>query len=236
MDGLKKTQWISLFVVSLAFLATPGLSQAQFLRNLSTGDYGQDVLQLQKMLNLLPVTQLADSGPGSPSNETRYFGDVTKQAVIRFQELYSNTILAPVGLSKGTGFVGPSTRTKLNQLESSAKNISVSPKVVSSPATSANSNSPSPAVPKIESISPAVISNQETVTITGTGFTDANTIHFGPDQFVASSEDGTTIQFRLDSSIPVYQDNQSGSISLPIWAYLENSSGASNYITVNYTP
>lgn len=47
---------------------------------------------------------------------TGIFGNLTKSAVIRFQEKYKNEILAPVGLEKGTGFVGERTRGKINQI------------------------------------------------------------------------------------------------------------------------
>ena len=47
---------------------------------------------------------------------TGYFGSLTRSAVIRFQEKYKSEILLPFGLSSGTGFVGSSTRQKINQL------------------------------------------------------------------------------------------------------------------------
>jgi peptidoglycan hydrolase-like protein with peptidoglycan-binding domain len=47
---------------------------------------------------------------------TGNFFNLTLQAVIRFQEKYASEILTPLGLQKGTGYVGPATRQKLNQL------------------------------------------------------------------------------------------------------------------------
>ena len=47
---------------------------------------------------------------------TGNFLNLTRSAVIRFQEKYRNEILTPFGLKKGTGFVGPLTRAKINQL------------------------------------------------------------------------------------------------------------------------
>jgi len=47
---------------------------------------------------------------------TGYFGSLTRSAVIRFQEKYKSEILTPLGLSAGTGFAGPATRIKINQL------------------------------------------------------------------------------------------------------------------------
>lgn len=44
------------------------------------------------------------------------FFTLTQQAVIRFQEKYASEILSPVGESRGTGFVGSSTRAKINEL------------------------------------------------------------------------------------------------------------------------
>ncbi len=45
-----------------------------------------------------------------------WFGPLTKKAVIRFQETYTDDILASWGLIKGTGFVGQITRTKINEI------------------------------------------------------------------------------------------------------------------------
>ncbi len=97
-------------------ISTSPCEGVSFYRNLRFGSFGKDVKCLQYILNQDPETKLADSGFGSPGNETFYFGPLTKTAVIKFQEKYKKEILAPWGLEKGTGFVGPTTRKKLNQL------------------------------------------------------------------------------------------------------------------------
>ena len=82
--------------------------KAEILRNLTVGNTGDDVTTLQQFL--------LDEGVYPEGLITGYFGSLTKQAVIRFQEKYMGEVLTPVGLSKGTGFFGSSTRAKLNEL------------------------------------------------------------------------------------------------------------------------
>lgn len=101
----------------LIFTLAPFLAMAQSLtpisRNLKLGDSGEDVLSLQRILNLDPQTSVSSVGPGSPGMETRFFGFLTHAAVVRFQEKYAAEVLAPVGLARGSGFVGPLTRGKM---------------------------------------------------------------------------------------------------------------------------
>ncbi len=78
----------------------------KFLKNLRLGMKNSDVLELQN--------RLISEGFLTASSSTGYFGQITKRAVITYQEKFISNILTPLSLEKGTGFVGPYTRGKLN--------------------------------------------------------------------------------------------------------------------------
>ena len=94
---------------------TFSFSCSKFERNLRFGMRGEDVKCLQQFLK--------SQGPEiyPEGLVTGYFGPLTFSAVKRFQQKYWQEILAPWGLTKDqpTGFVGPTTRAKINQLLSS---------------------------------------------------------------------------------------------------------------------
>ena len=87
-----------------------------FTRDLTVGSSGSDVKKLQEFLNSDSSTLVAISGAGSKNQETNYFGPATKSAVAKFQNKYASEVLAPYGLTSGTGYFGPSTRSKANQV------------------------------------------------------------------------------------------------------------------------
>ncbi len=85
-------------------------------RNLFTGVSGTDVQELQRWLNANGFT-VSVTGAGSLGQESTYFGSRTRAAVIKMQNHYKAEVLSPVGLNYGTGYVGPSTREFLRNLD-----------------------------------------------------------------------------------------------------------------------
>lgn len=84
--------------------------QAAFEQSLQLGVSGNSVKCLQVFL----------SGQGKDiypeAIVSGFFGQLTKQAVIRFQQKYANEILTPLGLKFSTGIVGPATLAKIKTL------------------------------------------------------------------------------------------------------------------------
>ena len=89
---------------------------AKFAKSFDIGSRDPEVKEVQRFLNRFPETRIAESGPGSPGQETDYFGALTAQVVKRFQEKYAEEILKPVGLTNATGYWGAATRAYANEL------------------------------------------------------------------------------------------------------------------------
>lgn len=111
-----KRVFILLPVAILSFVFVANAEQFVFNRNLKLGMVGEDVRQLQILLNKDNDTKVVSQGIGSPGQESTYFGTLTQKAVIRYQEKFADKILKPNGLNLGTGIVGKSTRAVLNEM------------------------------------------------------------------------------------------------------------------------
>jgi peptidoglycan hydrolase-like protein with peptidoglycan-binding domain len=88
--------------ISTASTTTP--ASFTFSRNRQLNDEGPDILSLQRFLNVHGY-QVAASGPGSPGNETDFFGTATFAALKKFQK--ANNVPT-------TGYFGPLKRALIN--------------------------------------------------------------------------------------------------------------------------
>lgn len=106
---------VTAFALALSVLAAfpTGSAHAQstcsFTRDLYVGvSAGEDVRCLQRFLNASGFT-IAASGVGSSGSETTIFGELTRQAAIRWQTAQ--------GIGPATGTWGPASRGKYNALK-----------------------------------------------------------------------------------------------------------------------
>lgn len=203
---------VSILLLLLLLIPFSFLSSAPvFLHNLQQGDSGSEVLELQKVLNSDPRTQIALTGPGSPGQETNYFGRLTREAVKKFQSLYEEEILGASGIAMPTGNVGPLTRAKLNSLVSTGTS-NTSPLVVS-PLLEI------PITPKVFGVLPLSARPGAEITIYGEGFLPSGNKIILSENYVienTASPDGYKIIFTLPLDIPhdsynLWVENQNGS-------------------------
>lgn len=102
---LAYTKEIRVIVASVPFVDD---FKYHFTKKMQKGAAGAEVVALQHALKL----EACFSYP----TFTGYYGDLTATAVTKFQEKYKADILTPIGLTHGTGIVGPATLKKLNEL------------------------------------------------------------------------------------------------------------------------
>jgi len=86
-----------------------------FNKNLKFGMINEDVRRLQKAFNMDPATMVARSGVGSSGKETNIFGNLTREAVKKFQIKYG-IVSSGDENTTGFGFVGPKTRQKIAEV------------------------------------------------------------------------------------------------------------------------
>ncbi|OHA88187.1 MAG: hypothetical protein A2741_01040 [Candidatus Zambryskibacteria bacterium RIFCSPHIGHO2_01_FULL_43_27] len=222
-----------------------------FLSNLKIGNEGNDVRELQIALNADNVTKIADTGPGSPGNETNYFGFLTYNAVLRFQEKYRGDILTPAGVNSPTGFVGALTRLKLNTLfakTSANSNQVLSPTDTKVPVLPAEKptfqdlmkfdSSFSQVKPKILGLTHYDARRGDSVTVFGQGFSsEGNKIYFGNSGLYASakSANGAELVFIVPETISdgkyyLWVENLNGT------SFVENAESFFSVSEVSHSP
>lgn len=77
-----------------------------FTKDLHLTSRDPEVAKLQEVLNRDPDTQIAKTGAGSPGQETVVFGQLTHNAVVKYQQKH--------GIRPTSGYVGTLTRKVLN--------------------------------------------------------------------------------------------------------------------------
>ena len=217
-----------IFILYSSFVIPDSKAQQNFIfsRNLRIGDNVEDVKQLQKILNSYSKTIVSNNGYGSFGNETTYFGKLTLDAVIRFQNLYREEIVGNDTSFVGTGYVGPLTRKKLNELTTNNKQQTTNTQLPENQNQKFQNSDLQPLTNKLFLQPPQVLNFSkieaapgDTVEITGWYFTKNNSIYFYYKKIVENleSSEGKNLKFIVPSSVELGKYN--------IW--IENERGNS---------
>lgn len=201
-----------------------------FNRNLKFGDNGEAVANLKQALD----KEGFELGEDLNNKE---FGESTASAVVGFQEKYKSEILTPNSLKYGTGFVGKSTRIKLNQLYGCGKSHS----------SSSSSSVSSRSGVHINYLSPVSGAVGAKVKIIGSGFLANNTVYFGGEPVppsIASNLNDDGIVFTVPATIdpPCINSNPrclapSRIVTPGVYSvYVSNANGISNKVEFMVTP
>ena len=100
----------AVFIITILIFSHPFVAEAQshgilFSNDLHLGSTGVEVTLLQAFLNASGF-QIASAGPGSPGQESTYFGALTQLALSHFQSIH--------GINPAAGYFGPITRGYVN--------------------------------------------------------------------------------------------------------------------------
>lgn len=203
---------------SSPFFASASSPAHVFEKDLRLRGRGQDIYELQKILNSDSFTAVAGSGPGSPGEETDYFGPLTRAAVFRFQLKYAAEILQSAGLSRPSGFVGAFTRRKLNSLSRELSEIN-NPSLAGSGNLLARAGSENGA-PFVAYPNKVEVRRGEIFKISGWGFESGNTVNIGDVSIagVPAKTSGTELHVAVPESMPFGTHN----------LFVENTKGPSN--------
>ncbi|MDO8524364.1 MAG: peptidoglycan-binding domain-containing protein [bacterium] len=87
-----------------------------FNTNLGIGSSGTEFDALQTALMKDGASGESLSYDSAGMGQSSKFGEYTASAVVAFQQKYASEILTPLGLKYGTGYLGNSTRAKLNKI------------------------------------------------------------------------------------------------------------------------
>ena len=101
-------------LISSAYVANAATLPA-FTHNLKYRSVSSEVKALQQFLNQHNFF-VATKGSGSAGKETTFYGLGTKAALTAFQNANAASVLAPLGLSRGTGIFSTLTRNFVNGL------------------------------------------------------------------------------------------------------------------------
>lgn len=161
-----------------------------------------DVMYLKYILDQDPRTAIASHPCISPVSDG-YFDQATKDAVIRFQNLYRSEVLSPAGAKAATGIVGPYTRLKMNSLlrspaysgliasstpsakpdqsqglsQTASQFMSQVAQVSNTTTTDTRNNSAAPRILSINPTQPSIC--QQSITITGQNFSPTQNLLVG---------------------------------------------------------
>ncbi len=233
---MKRYVFTGLFALIAFGISGGALYANTFERYLQKGDRGEDVVVLQKALNSDVETQIAVSGDGSPGHETGYFGELTKQALIKLQKKHS--------LSSKYGFFTIYSGALDDKTRSFLNGTYVVPdeqEVLNN--TYLQDQRLIPDLPLIESASPRSVVDGDTVTLTGKNFATStpNTVRMTYNTVSVFSLDGTTLTFKAESALQDMFEKQAKKLdddekdnvkeamgSLPLFITVQNSQGTSN--------